>query len=342
LQEKAALLEKIEATLNDFAQRDGRLHYCQLDVDSLERHVCVLSGAVLDAAGLAEVQAELGGCFPTITFDARKVKVLSQTPPRVLRVGTPVTSILDEPSWRAERMSQVLHGWPMEILIEQADWAFVRQVDNGYLGWAYRSYLTEQAPPPATHMVYEPVAVLRAAPDGAAELVGRMLGGTAVAVTATHERWAQLGLADNKSGWVPADYLHSLAELPGDENGRRQTIIHTARALMGVPYLWGGCTALGIDCSGFAQLTHRLVGIEIPRDADMQFSAGKLVEPPFQPGDLLFFGSERGHRAISHVGISLGGWRTIHSSRSRNGVYIDDVQEAAYLRDIYVGARTFL
>lgn len=74
----------------------------------------------------------------------------------------------------------------------------------------------------------------------------------------------------------------------------------------------------------------------------MQFSAGEPVEPPFKPGDLFFFGNDRGHRAISHVGISLGGWRAIHSSRARNGVYIDDVQEAPHLRQIYVGARTFL
>lgn len=336
------MLEKIEATLTDFAQRDSRLHYCQLDIDGLERNVCVLSGVVLDAAGLAEVQAELTACFPTTTFDMRKVKVLSQTPPRLLAVSTNVTSILDEPSWRAERMSQILHGWQMEILIEQEAWAFVRQADNGYLGWAYRSYLTDQAPPPVTHMVHEPIAVLRAAPDGGAELVGRVLAGTAVSVTTIHEQWAQLGLANGKSGWVQAGYLCALDELPQDENGRRRTIIATAHSLMGVPYLWGGCTALGIDCSGFAQLTHRLAGITLPRDADMQFAAGTPVEPPFQPGDLFFFGSERGHRAISHVGISLGGWRTIHSSRARNGVYIDDIQEVAHLRENYVGARTFL
>ncbi|MBK8988464.1 MAG: C40 family peptidase [Chloroflexi bacterium] len=336
------MLEKIEAALNDFAQRDTRLHYCQLDVDSLERSVCALSGVVLDAAGLAAVQADLVAQFPTTTFDTHKVKFLSQTPPRVLAVSTNVTSVQDEPSWRAERMTQILHGWEIEILLEQKEWAFVRQTDNGYLGWAYRAYLTEQAPPPPTHMVVEPIAVLRAAPDNAAELVGRMLAGTAVSVATIHDQWAQLGLADGKSGWVQAGYLRGLTDVPEDENGRRQTIITAAHSLMGVPYLWGGCTALGIDCSGFAQLTHRLAGVTIPRDADMQFGAGKPIEPPFQPGDLLFFGSERGHRAISHVGISLGGWRAIHSSRLRNGVYIDDVQAAAYLRDIYVGARSFL
>lgn len=335
------MINEIQAALTDFSQRDSRIHYCQLDVDALDRNQCVLSGSVLDAESLAEVASDLSTRFPNVTFDMQKVNVLSQTPPRLLTVGTNVTSMHSEPSWRAEQMTQALHGWTVEFLLEQESWAFVRQT-SGYLGWMYRPYLTSAAPPPATHMVYEPIAALRAEPQAEAKLVGRMLAGTAVAVTAVQGDWVQLGLANGQMGWLPQTYLRPLAALPDDENGRRKTIIDAAFKFIGVPYLWGGGTALGIDCSGFAQLTHQLAGIEIPRDADMQFSAGRLVEPPFQPGDLFFFGSERGHRAISHVGISLGGWHTIHSSRSRNGVYIDDMQAAPYLRDIYIGARSFL
>jgi cell wall-associated NlpC family hydrolase len=99
---------------------------------------------------------------------------------------------------------------------------------------------------------------------------------------------------------------------------------------------------LGIDCSGMAQLPHRLVGLTIPRDADMQYKAGQPVEPPFQPGDLLFFGGESERRSITHVAMSLGDWRIVHASRARNGVYEDDVQAVKHLRESFVGARTFL
>jgi cell wall-associated NlpC family hydrolase len=111
---------------------------------------------------------------------------------------------------------------------------------------------------------------------------------------------------------------------------------------IGVPYNWGGITTYGFDCSGYVRLLHKLSGILIPRDADMQFTAGKPIEPPFQPGDLLFFGSASGHRSISHVGMSTGGWNIIHSSRPNNGVYEDNVETTSWLNDIFVGARTFL
>lgn len=335
--EKVRLIHDIQAALTDFAQRDNRVYYCQLEADKVVKQVCQLTGSVLDDAVVAEVEAELAARFPEISFDMSRVKRLRQTPAQWRVVATNVTSLMREPSWQAEQMSQLLWQWQVEVLLQQKEWAFVRQAD-GYLGWVYQPYLAEAQPSTATHLVSEPVAILHAAPQATAEWVGRVLGGTAVAVTAVTNNWAQV----NGTGWLPAASLRPLDQLPQDANGRRQTIIQAAYSLMGVPYQWGGSTALGIDCSGFAQLTHRLAGLQIPRDADMQFNAGKPAASPFQPGDLLFFGSERGHRAISHVGISLGGWQTIHSSRSRNGVYTDNVETTPSLQQSYIGARTFI
>ena len=73
------------------------------------------------------------------------------------------------------------------------------------------------------------------------------------------------------------------------QQARREQIVADAMRFVGVQYLWGGCSAWGIDCSGFAQLMHRLSGVTLPRDADMQYEAGRPVEFPYQPGDLLFF-----------------------------------------------------
>jgi gamma-D-glutamyl-L-lysine dipeptidyl-peptidase len=286
---------------------------------------------------------ELQTRFPTLSFKTTDVKVLSSSEQKKLTVVTNVTAVMSEPSWRSEQMSQVFNGWQVELLMEQEGWAFVRQTrDNGYLGWVYRDYLADEAPPVSTHMVYQPTAVLYAEPSAAGAQVGRVWAGMEAAVTAVSGDWAQLSLAGGITGWLPQTALRSLDELPQSTETRRQQIVNFANQLIGVPYLWGGRSALGIDCSGLSELAYRLSGVAIPRDADMQFSAGRVVEPPFTPGDLLFFGSDRGHRAISHVAISLGDWRIIHASRSRNGVYLDDVQAVASLKNSFMGTRTFL
>jgi gamma-D-glutamyl-L-lysine dipeptidyl-peptidase len=329
--------------------RDKRIHYCRLDVALLEGDHCALAGVVLDGVTLAAVLAGLAARFPTLNFDAGRVHVLRGDPIRVLVVAANLTGLYAASSFLAEQVSQLLNGWPVEVLMEEGRWRFVRLAD-GYLGWAYGPYLAETAAPAPTHIVCEPVSYLRAAPSLDAPLVNRLLGGTVIAAE-IKGGWAWVTLAGDPaaplgpglSGWVPMADLRSLFRLPQNEAGRRVQVIADAARFIGVPYLWGGCSAFGIDCSGYTQLLHRLAGVIIPRDADMQFEAGQPVSYPFQPGDLLFFGEgEAGVRKITHVAVSVGGWRIIHSSRSRNGVQEDDVQAVEHLRESFVGARTFV
>lgn len=337
------MIEQIRAALTDVTQayRDTRTRYCPVEAGELAGERCMLAGTVLDEATLTAVIRHLSTQFPAITFDTTGVQILRQAKPILLTVSTNLTGLHRQPSRTSERVSEVLNGFVVERLLEQNGWVFVRQMD-GYLGWVYRPYLTESPPPPPTHIVAEPISLLRAEPHPEASLVSRVMVGTKVAVTAVSDSWFHLVLAGERAGWVPTADLRSLDALPGDENGRRQQIVADAKPFIGVPYLWGGGTAQGIDCSGLAQVLYRLVGIDILRDADMQLDAGTAVEPPFQPGDLLFFGSNKGHRAITHVAISLGGWNVIHSSGPRNGVYEDDVQAVSWLRDSFVGACTYL
>jgi hypothetical protein len=100
-------------------------------------------------------------------------------------------------------------------------------------------------------------------------------------------------------------------------------MIEFAQKLLDVPYLWGGRSIFGIDCSGFVQLCARAAGKLLPRDASEQIKVGDLVYflPEIQPGDLAFFGNEDGK--IVHVGMMLDNERIIHASGQVRIDYLD-------------------
>ena len=111
------------------------------------------------------------------------------------------------------------------------------------------------------------------------------------------------------------------AEMP--QAFQPQAMIDNARKLLGAPYLWGGRTVMGIDCSGFVQLCARSAGLLLPRDASQQIQCGEVVYflQETQPGDLAFFGNENG--TITHVGIIIGNEQIIHASGEVRIDYLD-------------------
>jgi hypothetical protein len=334
--------EQIIQVLADAAApfADKRLHVCQVGVTAVADGRIILAGTVLDEATLTAVLSHLMTACPEYALDATAVTILRQPGRAKLTVCTTITGLYNSPGFRSEMGSELLNGMVVELLQADGRWHFVRQND-GYLGWVYAPYLGEAPPLVPTHLVCEPVALLWPGPDEKGDIVNRVLAGTAVAVTKTQGSWQYITLAGLPGGWLPAPHLRPLVDLPQTAAAQRAQLVADAPRFTGVPYLWAGVSGYGIDCSGYVQLLYRLVGVTLPRDADMMFAAGRPVEPPYQPGDLFFFGSESGHRHISHVGMSLGGWQMIHSSRSRNGVFVDEVTAVPHLRDTFAGARSF-
>lgn len=336
------MLATIRNLLETLAQEraDKRLNLFDVELIALEGDQLTLGGRVLSGEDLQALTESLAKQIPDLRVDLTAIRVLRQPENPILAVGTNLTSLHQSTSFLSEMASQLVFGEKVEILEEKDRWVYVRQMD-GYLGWTYRPYLTAAALPEPTHLVLAPAVELRAEAGPNAAVVSRLFCGTCVKVTAIQGDWAQV--AAHFTGWLPLSDLRALADRPQTQAARREQIVRDAGRLVGVPYLWGGSAGNGIDCSGYARLLHRWIGLDLPRDADLQSAQSKRVEPPYQPGDLFFFGEgDSPDRRITHVGVCLGGTQVMHSSRSRNGVYLDDLQENEMLREIFVHAGTFI
>ncbi len=337
------MLETIQSVFDKLANQYGdfREHLFEVKIESYEDRVLVLSGRVLEETYLRVIRQAVNTYDPGVLVNVKAVKVLRQPENRLMSVGTNLSSLHRGTSFLAEQLSQLLYGTQVEILEEQDRWAFVRCVADGYLGWTYIPYLTQAEIPAPTHLVSAVTALVLAEPADGAAVLTRSFIGTGVRVLETQGEWARV--AASQTGWVKLTDLRALAAMPHTAAEKRQQMIADVKRLVGIPYLWGGTAADGIDCSGTAQLIHRLSGITIRRDADMQMDDGKPVrEPDYQPGDLVFFGEKGDKRSVTHVGISLGGWKVMHSSRARNGVYEDDIQAVDHLRESFLGGCTYI
>lgn len=226
---------------------------------------------------------------------------------RVLRAGRDNDVTSQRPAMRH-------HAPGAENLAEDKpeDWLLVQSME-GYIGFTRKSDVEMRAE-------YQ-------VPDGV------VLAQTTVADAATTIPAGAFVYGDPDNGWKLLSGEKIAAESRVSDLRPAYTeeqILDLMKPFMKTPYVWGGVTEEGIDCSGFSQFFMRSAGVFIPRDAVQQANSGLLVAwgkdvlTKAQPGDLIFFARENGR--ISHVAISLGGSRIIHSAGK--GVHIADLKEA--------------
>jgi len=220
-------------------------------------------------------------------------------------ISTAVASIHREPRFSSEIVTQALMWEIVEILEEEKLWLHILQED-GYKGWIYTFYIIEsrQSFPHWITLTdrFIPVSLLRHEDTNR-----RMLSfGTKVPVIDENPQFITIALPGDITGKI-------VSHKPCLENSRSNIIV-LAESLLGTPYIWGGKSAFGFDCSGFVQLILSTIGIPIARDTRMQVKTTWLSEISVvdsKPGDLLYF-SENGK--INHVAFSLGGGKIIHCS----------------------------
>jgi hypothetical protein len=231
-----------------------------------------------------------------------------------------VVPLRAEPSDRSEMVSQVLFGEAFEILEWKDKWVQIITALDSYTGWIDRLQVVMLG-----HLAYK-----------------RLLQTPApVTYRAVTQAWK---IADNTVIYLPAGsslaFLEGTTSYIGDQRydiigeiGEIDSVANVARSFLNAPYLWGGRTHFGIDCSGFTQIVYKLKGISIKRDASMQAQEGIAVDSLLtaKPGDLAFFNNDEGR--ITHVGIVLGAGKIIHASGKvkidsidTQGIYSDELK----------------
>lgn len=212
-----------------------------------------------------------------------------------------VVPLRAEPNDRSEQVSQVLFGEAFEIIEWQERWVQIITESDNYTGWigrlqftmlghvAYKSF--KQAPPPVTYR-----AVTQAWKTADNSVIYLPVG-------------SSLAFLEGTTCNIGTERFEIIGEI-----GEREDIGTTAKSFLNSPYLWGGRTHFGIDCSGFTQAVFKLNGIKIKRDASQQVEEGVLVNDLSEArlGDLAFFHNEAGK--VTHVGIMLNNEYIIHAS----------------------------
>ena len=262
------------------------------------------------------------------------------------------------PDYESALETQSLMGTIVEIIGEQGYW---RQVGTPepYTAWCTNLGLVEMTPEQINEYKAAPKYICTAYHSGVysnpslkAERLSDLSMGNLLRVVFTEgkkvgpsivkkgkKKWAEVTLPDGRKGWTPLDDLEAFEKWAQNPKPSESKIIATAKMFIGTPYLWGGASSKGLDCSGLVRLSWFMNGYLLPRNASQQVHLGREIIVTadhsitkdsekfydemctriqnLKPGDLVFFGNPETRwkkESITHVGIYIGNGEIIHAS----------------------------
>src|ERR1700736_255529 len=245
-------------------------------------------------------------------------------------VVVPVENMFSGPSDQTDVVSQAIYGSNVTLLTARGEWSRIQTADH-YKGWVPSRHLRliQNGAGYATSgevvqvaslfaNIYREPDITRHKPvltvpfEARLEVMQAQDAADAKKAEAkgSPEGWMQVRLPDKRSEWIQAGDVVAAPKLLSIPES-----IELAKRFLGIPYLWGGSSSFGYDCSGFTQMLLRARGIVMPRHADKQAAWSGAVpvdRKDLQPGDLLFFGASS--KNITHTGMYIGDGQFIHDT----------------------------
>jgi len=243
-------------------------------------------------------------------------------------VNLSACNIRSQAKHSGELATQSTLGTTLKLLEKDGDWYRV-QTPDGYLGWLDAGGFVAvneqqlQAWKKGDLQIYLPQSGFAyASPAENSGIVSDLLAGNLVSKTGTQGDFTAILFPDGRKGFVPNHSVENFSSWLDSRAPSPEQIIGQAQQFMGRPYLWGGTSGKGMDCSGFTKTVFYLNGLILPRDASQQVHVGAPIPETddigdFQVGDLLFFGrkaSENQSEKITHVAIYMGNHKIIHAA----------------------------
>ncbi len=238
-----------------------------------------------------------------------------------------IVPVRAEASDKSEMVTQLLFGDLVVVNKKREGWLHIRMVYDNYEGWIDAKQIMTQSEESFQTIVNLPSYVTL-------DVVHVLDSNNKKAVTPVVLGSTMPYMVDQSFYLNDDIFFYDGLILNPDQEPKREKIIEFALLYLNTPYLWGGRSPFGIDCSGFTQIVYKLIGIKILRDASQQATHGETLNfiSEAEAGDLIFFDNDEGK--IIHVGIYLGNNKIIHASGKvriddvdHNGIYNHDNKE---------------